>query len=137
LGTAAAPRLQAQAPAAAGTRPSLAILPLKEDGRKDLGDLSGTMNMCVATAFAECGAFRLVDQGQVAAALPALKLQGAESLDARAIADLGQRLGAKYLVMGSFLPESNLAKGTVTITVSPRMVDTGEGTVARHFQEFG
>ena len=126
-------RLLAQAP---GARPSLAILPLKEEGRKNLGDVSETMNMLVANAFADSGAFLLVERSQVLAALPAGKRQGAET-DRRAAAELGRRLGAKYLLWGSYLPEYTLASGTVTVTMNLRLVNAADGKVVKSFQEVG
>ena len=65
LGLAPGGGLQAQ-PAAQAARPALAILPLKEEGRRDLGDVSDSMNLVVANAFADSG-FRLLGRRPTAA----------------------------------------------------------------------
>lgn len=110
----------------AAAAPTLAVLPLQEEGRKDLGDISQTMTMCVTTAFTAADRFSLVDPGQVQAA------QAGAPADPAA---LGRRVGAQYVLAGTFLPESNLAKGTVTVTVTLRLVDAGSGKVARYLLE--
>jgi len=125
LGLAPGGGLQAQ-PAAQAARPALAILPLKEEGRRDLGDVSDSMNLVVANAFADSG-FRLLGRRPTAAPDPVPS--------GSALADLGRSLGARYLLVGSFLPEYNLARGTVTVTLSLRVVDSADGTTFRGFQE--
>jgi TolB-like protein len=125
LGLAPGGGLQAQ-PAAQAARPALAILPLKEEGRRDLGDVSDSMNLVVANAFADSG-FRLLERRPTAAPDPVPS--------GPALADLGRSLGARYLLEGSFLPEYNLARGTVTVTLSLRVVDSADGTTFRGFQE--
>jgi hypothetical protein len=125
LGLAPGGGLQAQ-PAARADRPALAILPLKEEGRRDLGDVSDSMNLVVANAFADSG-FRLLDRRPTAVPDPVPS--------GPALADLGRSLGARYLLVGSFLPEYNLARGTVTVTLSLRVVDSADGTTFRGFQE--
>lgn len=125
LGLAPGGGLQAQ-PAAQAARPALAILPLKEEGHRDLGDVSDSMNLVVANAFADSG-FRLLDRRPTAAPDPVPS--------GPALADLGRSLGARYLLVGSFLPEYNLARGTVTVTLSLRVVDSANGTTFRGFQE--
>jgi len=125
LGLAPGGGLQAQ-PAAQAARPALAILPLKEEGRRDLGDVSDSMNLVVANAFADSG-FRLLGRRPTAAPDPVPS--------GPALADLGRSLGARYLLVGSFLPEYNLARGTVTVTLSLRVVDSADGTTFRGFQE--
>ena len=125
LGLAPGGGLQAQ-PAAQAARPALAILPLKEEGRRDLGDVSDSMNLVVANAFADSG-FRLLGRRPTAAPDPVPS--------GSALADLGRSLGARYLLVGSFLPEYNLARGTVTVTLSLRVVDSADGTTLRGFQE--
>lgn len=118
------------------SRPSLALLSLKEEGRKNLGDVSETMNMLVSYAFGDAGGFRLVDPAQTAAEFQAVRAQGQET-DPRALAALGGRLGARFLLTGSYLPEYNAASDTVTMTVTLRMVDAADGSVFRNFQEVG
>jgi TolB-like protein len=135
LGAGSGTRLLAQAQPPAGL-PSLAILPLKEEGRKDLGDLSDTLNMCVATAFGDSGGFRLVEPGKVQAALADLKLP-AGPVDPASVPPLGKRLGAQYVLMGSYLPETNLAKGAVTVTVTLRLTDAADGSVVKNILEVG
>jgi TolB-like protein len=115
-------------PARAGAAPSLAVLPLQEEGRRDLGDISQTMTMCVTTAFTDEGRFQLVDPSQVQAALAGTPAPADP-------APLGRRLGAQYVLAGTFLPESNLAKGTVTVTVTLRLVESAGGKVARYILE--
>jgi TolB-like protein len=117
-------------PARAAAAPSLAVLPLQEEGRKDLGDISRTMTMCVTTAFTGEGRFQLVDPGQVQAALAGDPAQG--SADPAALA---RRVGAQYALAGTFLPESNLARGTVTVTVTLRLVEAASGKVVRYLLE--
>ncbi len=124
----------AGAPLPAQTAPVLAIVPLKEDGQKNLGDLTQTMNLCVATAFSG-GGFSLVEPGQVAAALPEFRGQGTEAVDPAAVPALGKRVGARYVLVGSYLPEANLAKGTVTMTVTLRLVDTENGKAVHYYLE--
>lgn len=128
LGTGAGAPLPVQA------APVLAIVPLKEDGQKNLGDLTQTMNLCVATAFSG-GGFSLVEPGQVAAALPEFRGQGTEAVDPAAVPALGKRVGARYVLVGSYLPEANLAKGTVTMTVTLRLVDTENGKAVHYYLE--
>lgn len=105
-------------PAPAAAAPSLAVLPLQEEGRKDLGDISRTMTMCVTTAFTDEGRFQLVDPAQVQAALA-----GDPALGSADPAALGRRVGSQYVLAGTFLPESNLASGTVTVTVTLRLME--------------
>jgi hypothetical protein len=124
--------LQAQEP-----RPSLAVLPLKEEGTKDLGDVSETVNFIVASAFADSGAFRLVERSRVMAALPDLKLQESDPAYRRSMAELGQRLGARYILAGSYFPERNLSNNSVSVTVTLRLVNPQDGTEATRFMETG
>ena len=124
--------LQAQEP-----RPTLAVLPLKEEGTKDLGDVSETVNFTVTSAFADSGAFRLVERSRVMAALPDLKLQEADPAYRRSMAELGQRLGARYILAGSYFPERNLSNNSVSVTVTLRMVNPQDGTEAGRFMETG
>jgi TolB-like protein len=114
---------------AAAATPSLAVLPLQEEGRKDLGDISQTMTMCVTTAFTDGGGFRLVDPGQVQAALAGAQPPAVDP------AALGRRVGAQYVLAGTYLPETNLAKGTVTVTVTLRLVESASGKVVRYLLE--
>ena len=125
LGLAPGGGLQAQS-AASAARPTLAILPLKEEGRRDLGDVSDSMNLMVANVFSGSG-FRVVDRRPQAVPDPFPA--------GPALGDLGRSLGARYLLAGSFLPEYNLARGTVTVTLSLRVVDSADGTAFRGFQE--
>jgi len=125
-------RLQAQQP-----RPSLAILPLKEEGTKDLGDISDTINFMVTSAFADSAAFRLVEHSRVMAALPGLKLQEADPAYLGSLTELGHRLGARYILGGSYFPERNLADHSVSVTLTLRMVNPEDGTESSRFMETG
>ena len=131
IGLASGGRVAADEPSPAAVRPSLAILPLKEEGRKDLGDVSETMNMLVTNAFAESGAFRLLERSQV----PADPAQSPATADRSAITALGHRLGASFLLTGYYLPEYSLAKGSVTLTLSLALLDARDGTVFKNLQE--
>jgi hypothetical protein len=135
LGMPVGAKLLAQVPA--GSRPGLAVLPLKAEGRQDLGDVSDTLNMLVANAFADSGAFRLVERSQVMAALPGLKLQESAPGYRTAMAELGRRLSARFILVGSYLPERDPLSHNVSVTLALRLVNAADGTVAKSFLENG
>jgi len=116
-------------------RPSLAVLPLKEEGRKDLGDVSDTINFLVASTFADSGAYRLIEPGQVAAALQELKTPDTDPAHWSSIPGLGKRLGASLFLAGSYFAERNTSNGNVSVTLTLRMVNAGDGSVSSRFME--
>jgi hypothetical protein len=118
-------------------RPTLAVLPLKEEGTKDLGDISETVNFTVTSAFSDSGVFRLVERSRVMAALPDLKLQESDPAYRRSMGELGKRLGARFILAGSYFPERNLANNSVSVTVTLRLVNPQDGTEAGRFMETG
>ena len=123
--------LPAAPPAAA--RPSLAVLPLKEEGTRGLGDVSDTMNTMVASAFVDSGSFRLVERHQLKTILDEAKFQHSGLVDDSTIVELGKHLGVRFVLVGSYLPERS---GTaLSVTLSLRLVDVENATIYKSFLE--
>ena len=122
----------AQAPAGPA-KPSLAVLPLKEEGARGLGDVSDTMNTLVASAFVESGSFRLVERHQLKAILEEAQYQHSGMVDDSTVVELGKHLGVRFVLVGSYLPERS---GTsLSVTLSLRLVDVENAIIAKSFLE--
>jgi TolB-like protein len=117
----------------AAPQPSLAVLPLKEEGARGLGDVSDTMNTLVTRAFAESGAFRLVERHQIGTVLEESRYQHSGMVDDATIVELGRHLGVRFVLVGSYLPERS---GTsLSVTLSLRLVDVENAVITRSFLE--
>jgi TolB-like protein len=113
--------------------PTLAVLPLKEEGVRGLGDVSDTMNTLVTSAFAESGGFQLVERHQLRSVLAESRYQHSGLVDDATIVDLGKQLGVRFVLVGSYLPERS---GTsLSLTLSLRLVDVERASISRSFLE--
>ncbi len=116
------------------SKPRLAILPLKEEGKNALGDVSDTLNTLVANAFVESGAFQLVERHQIQTMLAEAKYQHSGMVDESTAAELGKHLGVNYVLVGSYLAEKG-SSDKQSVTLSLRLVDVGNATVHKSFLE--
>jgi TolB-like protein len=120
-------------PPSGDSKPRLAILPLKEEGKNNLGDVSDTLNTLVANAFLEAQTFQLVERHQIQTLLDEAKFQHSGLTDENTIAEMGKHLGVKYVLVGSYLAEKSSYQ--LSLTLSLRLVDVSNATVYKSFME--
>lgn len=121
-------------PPKAELKPRLAILPLKEEGKNTLGDVSDTLNTLVANAFLETRNFQLVERHQIQTLLTESKFQRSALVDEATAAELGKHLGVKYVLVGSYLAEK-ASSYNLSVTLSLRLVDVGNAMIYKSFLE--
>jgi len=109
-----------------GDRPRTAFLPL--DNLTEQADEGRRVNEIFFVEFARSGVFDPVESGEVLAALRDLRVRYTASLSNEQIQALGERLGARYLLLGTILEcgTAPTRDGPVpAVGVSLRLIDVG------------
>lgn len=110
--------------ASLGDHPRTAFLPL--ENLTEQADQGQRVNEIFFVEFARSGVFDPVESGEIAAALRDLRIRHTGSLSHEQIQALGQRLGARLLLLGSILEcgSATTADGPVpALGVSLRLLD--------------
>lgn len=139
------------APVAHSGKPTIAVLPLKEEGMDSFGNQQDEMYQTVASSFFQTRRFELMERGQLAEVLGEAKFQNAGLVDDASAVAVGKQLGVKFVVLGSYSGAMNRSresyesnKGTVynevwpaQATVSLRMVSVETGRIEETFKATG
>lgn len=124
------PRQHLAAPDALAGRPRTAFLPLEnltEEASRGL-----QVNEIFYVEFTRCGVFEPVESGEVQEALRELRIRHTGSLSHEHIGALGERLGARLILLGSILEcgTATTRDGPVpALGVSLRLLDVATRTV--------
>lgn len=94
--------------AAQDTRPGIAVLPFENGGSygqdaEDFEALRVGLQQMLTTEFAQNNALRVVERSQVHALMQEQDLGASGRVDPQTAARIGRLVGAKYMVMGSFI----------------------------------
>lgn len=108
------------------SRPGVAVMPFVNGGSiggdpEDFAAFEIGLQELVITELAMNSSLRVVERGQIKELLAEQDLGASGRVDANTAAQVGQLVGAKYMVMGSFLEVNS------SLTMTARVVDSETG----------
>ncbi len=118
----AAHPLAAQSPAAADTRPTIAVLYFTNSALVDMASyapLSKGMAEMLITEIAQNSGVRVVERDRLQSLLEEQNLQNSDRVDKATAVKLGKTLGARHMLMGSFVIDPSK-----TMRIDVRAVNT-------------
>jgi TolB-like protein len=113
--------------AAQDTRPGIAVMPFEDGGSygqdaEDFQALTVGIQQMLLTEFGVNDQLRVVERSEIDALLDELELSGSGRVDASTAARVGQLVGARYMIFGSFIDWY----GDFRLMVRVVSVETGE-----------
>lgn len=84
------------------TQPAIAILPLKDQADRSIGDQNDSVYQRVTQAFLGIKKFAVIERNQIDSILGEGRFQGSGIVDEGSAVEMGKQAGAKYVILGSY-----------------------------------